>query len=238
TALHDAGAKAGVRESVMHVEITETNDPARLAAIARTLETVLADVRVAVADWPRMREALGQLQQGLAAAALPVAAEELAETRDFLAWLDDGNFTLLGYREYRFGAGAEGGLDILPGSGLGLLREDAYTVFDGLRNFAALPPEVRAFLRAPRLLNISKSNRRSTVHRAVRMDTIAVKDFAHGEPVGERLFVGLFTSAALAKSPRTIPFVRLKVSRTLARAGFEPQSHDGKALLHILEQFP
>ena len=36
--------------------------------------------------------------------------------------------------------------------------------------------------------------------------------------------------ARLCRSPRSIPLLRRKVSRTLERAGFEPQSHDGKAL--------
>ena len=53
-----------------------------------------------------------------------------------------------------------------------------------------------------------------------------------------RLFVGLFTSLAYSRSPRAIPLLRHKVRRTLARAGLAPDSHDGKALLHILDTFP
>ncbi len=92
---------------------------------------------------------------------------------------------------------------------------------------------------APRILIISKVSRRSTIHRAVRMDTVAVRKFAaDGRPAGERLFVGLFTSAAYAKNPRTIPVLRRKVAHACERAGFEASSHDGKALLHILDGFP
>src|SRR4029077_13639379 len=55
---------------------------------------------------------------------------------------------------------------------------------------------------------------------------------------GVRLFLGLFTSLAYSRSPRSIPLLRQKVRRTIERAGLAPGSHDGKALLHILETFP
>jgi glutamate dehydrogenase len=86
---------------------------------------------------------------------------------------------------------------------------------------------------------ITKANRRSTVHRPVHMDTISLKKFdGAGNAVGERLFVGLLTSAAYSQNPREIPLLRRKVANCLARAGFAPASHDGKALVHILETYP
>jgi glutamate dehydrogenase len=214
------GAAAALRESAMHAEASEQTDPKRLAEIAATLERVLADVRAAVMDW------------------LP--PEEVAEAAEFLAWLEDDNFTFLGFREYRFATAGDGlDIGIVAGSGLGILRDDEYSVFDGLRSFKTLPVEVQDFLRLPRILSIAKSNRRATVHRAAHMDGIGVRVFGpDGSVVGERLFVGLFTSLAYSRSPRAIPLLRRKVSRTLERAGFPPQSHDAKALLHILDTYP
>ncbi|MEA2464610.1 MAG: glutamate dehydrogenase, partial [Acidobacteriota bacterium] len=49
---------------------------------------------------------------------------------------------------------------------------------------------------------------------------------------------GLFTSAAYNRSVRDIPMLRLKAKRTLDRAGLDPHSHNGKALVDILETFP
>jgi glutamate dehydrogenase len=241
TALHEPEERLGARESVMHIEINTVTDEARLATIAKRLDGVLADVRSAVEDWRPMLDACARLRDELATATLPVSQAETDEAVDFLAWLSNDNFTFLGYREYRYGGGGNGSSapDIVPGSGLGVLRTDEAAVFDGLRNFASLPPEVRAFLMAPRILNISKVSRRSTIHRAVRMDTVAVRKFAaDGRPAGERLFIGLFTSPVYAESPRTIPVLRRKVARTLEHAGFDPASHDGKGLLHILEHYP
>src|SRR5262249_56328924 len=108
-----------------------------------------------------------------------------------------------------YACGGEGGgatLSTAAGSGLGVLRDDPFSVFDGLRNFDKLPPEVRYFLRQPRVLMITKANRRSTVHRPVYMDTIGVKKFdAAGTVVGERLFVGLLTSVAYTPTPPDTP---------------------------------
>ena len=240
-ATNNAGAnRAGLHESFMHVEVSEESDPKRLADLTNLLERVLGEVRAAVEDWAAMRQTLTRVRQDLADHPPPLEEDEQNEALDFLAWLEDDNFTFLGFREYRFGASTgSSGLDIARDSGLGILRDESYSVFDGLRNFATLPPDVRQFLLEPRLLMLTKSNRRAMVHRPVHMDAICIKVFdGNGNAVGERLFVGLFTSLAYSRSPRVIPLLRRKVARTLERAGFAPASHDGKALLHILDTYP
>ena len=80
---------------------------------------------------------------------------------------------------------------------------------------------------------------RSTVHRAVHLDAVGVKVFNRaGKVVGEKLFVGLFTSTVYSRSPRYIPLLRLKIERALKRAELALDSHAGKALSHILANFP
>src|SRR3546814_7242554 len=108
-----------------------------------------------------------------------------------------------------------------------------------MRQFATLPPDIQSFIRQPRLLMVTKANRVATVHRAAPMDTVIVKIFDEtGEVSGERMFIGLFTSVAYNRSSRDIPFLRRKAARALKSAGFDPRSHDGKALTHILDTFP
>ena len=100
--LRDAAA-AGLRESWMQIEITRESGRDDLARLAQTLSAVLADVRAAVEDWQPMREVLRELLDELSRPPLPpVPPTELAEVEDFLRWLDDDNFTFLGYREYVF----------------------------------------------------------------------------------------------------------------------------------------
>ena len=232
--LAENGDTGSERESLMHVEISEVIDPARLAAITARLEAVLEDARAAVADWRQMRDTLAETRAALASTNPPLPEGELAETLDFLAWLDDDNFTFLGCRDYRFDTDGSG-----VAAGLGIMRDPSYVLFGGLRNFGALSPEVQAFLRASQALIITKSQRRATVHRPVRMDAIGVKLFGpKGQVVGMRVFLGLFTSLAYSRPAGATPFLRRKVAGVSRRSGFDPQSHDGKALAHILETYP
>jgi glutamate dehydrogenase len=229
------GETAGLRESWMQIEITRQSAPDDLARLAQTLPGVLRDVRAAVEDWRPMRNRLCELLDELSSPpAPPVAPAELNEVQDFLRWLDDDNFTFLGYREYVF----DGMVAPLRGP-LGILRDEKHPVFGGLRDLSSLPPDVQDFVRRRELLVITKSNRRATVHRTAHMDAIGLRRFApSGEAVGIHLFLGLFTSLAYSRNPRSIPLLRLKVRRIIERAGLPSASHDGKALLHILDTFP
>src|SRR6266851_1655441 len=225
----------GLRESWMQIEITPEADPAGLARLTQALSGVLADVRAAVDDWQPMREVLREVVAELTAhPPPPVPSAELTEVQDFLRWLDDDNFTFLGYREYAFEGAAK------PERGpLGILRDEAHPVFGGLRDLLSLPPDVQDYIRRRELLVVTKSNRRATVHRTAHMDAIGVRRFGpNGEVVGVRLLLGLFTSLAYSRNPRSIPLLRLKVRRIVERAGLSAASHDGKALLHIIDTFP
>jgi glutamate dehydrogenase len=233
------GPGGALRESFMHVEISEQPD-SLLPEIESRLRRVLNDVRIAVADWRLMHQRCCDLISELENSPPKLAVREIAQGVEFLRWLNDDHFTYLGYREYRFqGQGANAVARIDKKSGLGILRDETYSVFDGLRSLGKLPAEVRDFVKQPVLLRVSKANRRSTVHRPVAMDAIAVKSFdARGKVTGERLFIGLFTSIAYSRSPREIPLLRDKVDQVLERSGFAPNSHDGKALQHIIETYP
>ena len=226
---------AGLRESWMQIEITREADPADLARLAETLAAVLVDVRAVVQDWQPMRRVLHALLDELSLApAPPVPPAELAEVQEFLRWLDDDNLTFLGFREYDFEGAAE------PAQpALGILRDPEYPIFGGLRNLSALPADVQDFVRRRALVVISKSNRRATVHRSAHMDAIGLRRFgADGAVVGIRLFLGLFTSNAYSRNPSAIPLLRQKVRYIVERTGLSPSSHDGRALLHILDTLP
>jgi glutamate dehydrogenase len=241
TGLAQFGKTAGDawRESFMHIRVN-----AQLTAGPEAIESgllkVLGDVRASVEDFPRMKDRCRAIAGELRENPPPLAAREIGEGIAFLDWLVDRNFTFLGYREYNFeGAGDTAVARVVAETGLGLLREEPVQVFDGLRNLGTLPPDVRDFLRQPVLLRINKTNRISTVHKPVAMDSVAVKCFdPQGRVTGERLFVGLFTAAAYASSPLSIPLLQEKIQEVIDRAGFPPNSYDGKNLRHIIETYP
>ncbi len=128
-------------------------------------------------------------------------------------------------------------LRIVPGSSLGILREDHSKSVAA--SFAALPPEVRAYARTPDLLIVTKANARSTVHRPGYLDYVGIKRFdGAGKVCGEHRFLGLYTSMAYSANLPNIPLLRRKAANVIARAGVARGSHAGKALVNILESYP
>lgn len=225
-------------ESFMHVEMSRETDPEDLTRLEQGLMRVLEDVRAAVDDWKPMVARMRQTVEAIRAFPLPLAREEIAEGIAFLEWLMNDHFTFLGCRDYDLASeNGEDVLKVVPGSGLGILREkggEAQSV-----SFATLPPEVRERARVPELLILTKSNSRATVHRPAYMDYVGIKRFdLEGRVVGERRFLGLYTSTAYSAGVQEIPVLRQKVRAVVQRAGLLPGSHMGKNLLTILETYP
>lgn len=230
-------------ESWIHVEIDRETDRSDLKQITNDLLRVLSDVREAVEDWEKMRDAALRMADELPAE--PVATDlrdmEIEEARELLRWLADDHFTFLGYREYQLRE--DDSLAAVPGTGLGILRSDPHHAGEEGHpvspSFERLPADARAKAREHNLLVLTKANSRATVHRPSYLDYIGVKKFdAAGNVVGERRFLGLFSSAAYTESVRRVPVIRRKVEEVLERAGFSPNSHDGRDLLQILETYP
>ena len=232
-------APAVARESWMHVEVDRLIDAQQRADLVAGIERVLGDVRAAVEDWQpmlaRLREAIAELDA--APASLPPA--QVAESRAFLQWLADEHLTLLGYRQHDLVTdNGDDGLRLVPGSGLGVLRETAAE--ESSASFAALPPNARALARtALPVLVVTKANTRSTVHRPGYTDYIGVKRYnERGEVIGEHRFLGLLTSSAYSARVSETPLLRGKVEAIVERAGLTPGGHLAKALDHILETYP
>src|SRR5215467_5356614 len=219
-----------ITKSWMHVEIDSPGTGP--AGLEDDLRRVLADVRVAVEDHAKMQEKALRVatQLGMEGARAP------AETQALLRWLADNHFTFLGYREYDLVEGPDGmALQAVPGTGLGILRHDKR----GSSSFAALPPEVRARVKDPQRLILTKANSRSTVHRRSYLDYIAIKRVGpDGEINGEYRFLGLYTHDAYHESITRIPVLRRKLASVLEQARVAPDSHDGKDLTEILEGYP
>jgi len=234
------GGKGTRRESYMQVLISEQTSKSALSEIERRLKRVLVDVRAAVEDWRAMLDEVKNVGTALEETTKSVDESDVAEAVAFLNWAHDDHFTFLGCREYKLvGRGAASHLEILPKSGKGILRDDEVLLFEGLRDAGRLTPEVEAFIRQPMPLLVTKGNLRSTIHRPVHVDVIGVKRFdKKGKVTGEYLFVGLFTSNAYSLSPRQIPFLRRKVDAAMELSGFDPASHNGKALRHVLDNYP
>ncbi|MCV9995402.1 NAD-glutamate dehydrogenase [Paeniglutamicibacter sp. ZC-3] len=222
-------------ESWISVELGGDPSDEAVSDLVAGLERILKDVRAAVEDWVPMRNKVHEIADSLANV---TGAEDIADLNaavDLLHWLDDGNFTFLGYREYDLiTENNEDVLRLQVESGLGLMRNAVPA--SGLQH---LTKRGRAMARDKRALVITKANSRSTVHRGIYLDYVGVKRFdAEGNVNGERRFIGLFASSVYTSSVRSVPVVREKVEAVLKRAGFAPDSHSGKDIVTILETYP
>ncbi len=226
-------------ESYIALHLPNTSEEAA-NGLAKSLASILDDVRVAVADWQAMRRRVVQAIDELRTAPVEVPREDLDESIAFLKWVEGGNFTFLGVREFQLEGDAEtGDLVSRADMGLGLLRNPNVHVLRRGTELVAMTAEIRRFFFARAPLLITKANVMSRVHRRVHMDYVGVKTYRpDGTPKGELRIVGLLTAQAYVHSPVQIPILRQKVAQVLASTGYPPQSHSAKSIANILDTFP
>ena len=234
---------AGGAESFLHVEIDRLAAGEELERLRHAVESVIADVRAAVTDWRAMREqalVVAAEMETWADEAQPrfeaVVGEDPEEIAALLRWMEQGYFTFLGYREYDFVDDLDDPqITSRPASGLGIMRQ----LDPSVRHLGVLPVETTERARQPNILNLTKANSLSTVHRSVPLDYVGIKEISpEGIVTGERRFVGLFTSAVYSGRVSDIPVVRAKVAEVVRRSDFAPGSHDHSRLVNILQLHP
>ncbi|MDZ3830545.1 MAG: NAD-glutamate dehydrogenase [Sphingopyxis sp.] len=203
------------RESVIYMEL-ERGDARARRRLLDAIEAALADVRAAVTDWKAMRAAM------LADAAMRLDGEGA----ELLRWFEGGAMTQLGH-EWR---GRDGQVQDPLGVSASAPGE--------LLSDAGLVAAFEWFDKGGRSPLLIKSNRLSSVHRRVLLDLVVVPEY-QGKKV-ERLSIhsGLWTSAALSARPDKVPMLRAQLDALMAKFGFDPAGHAGKALAHALTALP
>ncbi|MFT0892043.1 NAD-glutamate dehydrogenase [Pseudochelatococcus sp. G4_1912] len=225
------------RESLIHLHLPQLDDAADRARLVEELTRVYADVASAVTDWPVMRARVIEALTSLRENPPPLPEATVSEAVAFLQWLADDNFTILGIREYRYTADTAS--DPVEGTGLGILSDPSVRILRRGSELVVMTPEIRAFLQQPVALITAKANVKSRVHRRAHLDYVGVKLFDNsGEVVGELRIAGLYTSNVYTQSTAEIPYLRQKVAEVVRRAEFDPASYSGRALTHILEDYP
>jgi glutamate dehydrogenase len=229
-----------INQSHIHIHIKDALSDEDIASLETGLKEALKDVYTCNTDWRPMLAELKQARRDLESARTRRPLKEIRQYCAFLDYLYDNNFTLLGYREYQFVEGKNGDLKskTIKGSSLGLLHDDFRPAYIS-ESDEGLPRNLQEMRRNLPPLSISKTNRLSTVHRRVPMDAIAIKTYdENGTIIGEKLFLGLFTSVTYSRSVSDVPYLREKVEDVLDMSNLKSGSHDRKALRHILEKYP
>jgi glutamate dehydrogenase len=239
---HPLSVRGPLRRSMIQVWLAPVAEERREGLLRQVLEA-LADVHLAVADYPGMLALLARATGELVRSA-PGDPEALGEDIEFLRWMDSGHFVFLGARVYTYPRTEDGGYAaeepvFEPEDGLGVLRDPGRLVLARSDEPAVLSAALRYRLENARPVLVAKANLRSRVHRRANMDYFAVRRFGlDARPLGEIRFVGLFTAGSYLAPARETPLLRHKIRRVMAAAGFPPGSHNASRLSNILETYP
>ena len=216
-AIGSEDADGAYYESMIYME-AERVDARQRRTIEGVIRETLEDVRAAVADWPK-------LQDRMTSDAEAIADEE---GRELLTWLNGGMLTQLGHVVRQRDGSQTGALGICRANAADLMAdaswERAFAWFDDADH-----------TREPLIV---KANRVSHVHRRVPLDLFIVPRREDGKIVALSVHAGVWTSAALAAPPRSVPILRQRLGIIRDRLQFDEGGHDGKALVHALTSLP
>ncbi|MCL1144142.1 NAD-glutamate dehydrogenase [Shewanella gaetbuli] len=226
--------------AVFLIEIDKQSTDADIKVIEKELQSVLSDVVSSVSDWESMSAKLIDTIKQLPKRPFPGDKAELEESINYLTYLSNHHFTLLGYRYYDLKR-VEGDVELVPDldSSLGLMSRTKTASNERGLLLSSLSETARKEALDSSLLVLTKSSTKSRVHRPAYVDYVGIKRFdKKGNVIGEDRFTGLYASNVYNRSPREIPLLSQKVERVLALSGLAPRSHDYKALMNILENLP
>ncbi|MEO1969165.1 MAG: NAD-glutamate dehydrogenase domain-containing protein [Sphingomonadaceae bacterium] len=206
-------------ESMIYFE-TSRVDARQRRELQSELKETMADVRAAVGDWRRMQDAMSEDARRIDG----VDAEGAA----LLDWLNGGMLTQLGHQlRHRDGTTSEA-LGICRQNTRRLLADAsfdrAFAWFDGSKK-RSVPL-------------IVKANNVSRVHRRTPLDLFIVPIMDGTKVAALSVHAGVWTSAALAAPPKSVPRLREELARVMQRLDLDETGHTGKALVHALTSLP
>ncbi len=224
-------------KTVFFIEIDRQSDEQVVESIKAELESVLKDVSVAVQDWLAIKAKLESIAADIPNRKGMKNQAEINETVEFLNWLAQDNFTLMGYRQYEL-APVKGDYELkgVADTSLGMMKN---SVDNKVRLLSELPEIARKEAHSENLLILTKTNSVSRVHRPAYIDYIGIKRFdEQGNVIGEDRFIGLFSSNFYNNSASDVPVLKSKINRIMDMTDFAPGTHAYKAVLNILETYP
>lgn len=221
-------------ESWIQVELAEHLDESQAQELIEGLRPALRTVAQIDADHDDMVRWVGSVNDSLSP--MRSQLDDVESAQEFLTWLLDGRFVLMGVKEYDLREDDEGlYLSSVEGSGLGILTETEEKSGRPRR----LTVQAAEHARDRQAMFVTKANTRSGLHRNDYLDYIGVRRFdADGQVDGEYLILGLFARKAYSTSARNTPWVRDKVRAVSETFGFRPDSHSERDLQSVLEEYP
>lgn len=233
----ESNTESFTKETVFFIEIDRQSSAKDLEKLSDELHSVVSEVSLSVDDWQMMRDKLTTLTQNFDKSNSKASKAVKSQGKTFLNWLNDHNFTLMGYRYYDVTA-IEGDHRWCPvnDSSLGLMKN---SIDNRVRLLSQSPASARAEALSDKPLMLTKTNSKSRVHRPAYMDYIGIKEFdENGQVCGEHRFVGLYSASFYNSSATDLPMLKEKIDRMCLLSGFDIGTHAYKAFVNIVETYP
>ncbi len=238
TGLFDAGGGDDRQTSEAIIQMHIDRQPQdTLAELEAAVAAVIADVTRATSDWLKMKRLAQKLEAEIGERGGGAPDSDPAEARAFLQWMVNDHFLFIATCAFELvDSGEKKQLRFVEGSGLGVLGDGNKAQARAEQWVAGLDADLSAF---DSELMVTKANARSRVHRPAFMDCIVVKRYdEQGQVLGLHCLIGLFSSSAYSTPPRQIPLLRSKVEQVFIGAQVSPNSHSGRVVANILDNFP
>jgi glutamate dehydrogenase len=238
-----SGSNGELLESYVYIEFApQIERKRRLEELDHDVRQVMVWVADITSDHRRMIRAVRELNANLefAAPAMEGGAPRTERVQSFLEWIIDGRFILIGTRRYRVTyVDDEIEVQSIPGTGLGMWRDDETSRLKEAQRGASIPAEIRDDLDDSRIILISKSHMESRLQRAGRLDRIVVKEHdENGRVVGFTILVGLFTRRVLRTPGSQIPLLSERLREVIVRLGLTYGSHAHQAIVTAFDSLP
>jgi glutamate dehydrogenase len=239
----EVGGNSEPRESYVYIEfVPRIAEGPRIAEIERGLRQVVEWVRDVSGDHRRMIRALRELLANLEFAGPFMAGgpERAGRIQRFLNWIIDGRFVFVGMRRYQLRrVDGEPEAQIVPGTGLGMWRDDTSSRLFQARLGDDIPEDIRDHIEDGRIMLISKSRIESRIQRQGRLDRVFVKEHDdQGRVTGFTIMVGLFTGRVLRTPCSQIPLLSEWLNEVLNRFDITYGSHDHRAMVAAFDSVP
>lgn len=222
-------------QSHIFVQLNRRLTEAEMKSLEADLTEVYQDVHLSNRDWLTIKAEVKKLSEEVSQKS-KIAAAAKEDYVDFLNYIHDDNFTLLGICDFDLST-KKNEFAAKKSTGLGLFSsERAEDFLDKADKEQLLDFDTIEGLDD---ITVTKLGKVSPVHRRVPLDTVIVKKTDEkGQLKGLTIILGLFTSVTYSRGLNTVPYLRYKADTVIAKAGFEGHEHRGRALRHILEKFP
>ena len=222
TELCSTRSDGAANESLIYIE-TPRVDARQRRELEKALRVTLGDVRAAVTDWPKLREAMAEDARRIS------DAEAIA----LLQWLNTGMLTQLGHVTRSRDGGQSEMYGICRKSTREVLAEASFDRAFEWFDKGEKTGETRDLL-------VIKANKLANVHRRVPLDLFiaGLRDEKSGKVEKLSIHAGIWTSEALATAPSQVPVLRSDLAAIVDSLGFDPGGHAGKALVHAFTSLP